>query len=77
MREEHTMSSRFTDDLGLVPVGQYVLATAQALLLHLHLEDAPQPRQEAAVAEWLKTHPPGRGMQDTLRSNGFGHLLED
>lgn len=71
------MTIRFTDELGLVDPGQYVPATVQELLIHLKLEDAPRPRQEAAIVGWLKTHPAGKAMQFTLRSHGFGHLLDN
>jgi hypothetical protein len=50
----------------------------QTLLTHLHLEDAPRSKQEAAIREWLKSHPaePGSMMEYSLRHKGFGHLLE-
>lgn len=71
------MTSRFCDDnLGLVPRESYVPTTVQALLMHLDLEDAPRAQQESAISEWLKTHPPGRAMVFTLKSKGFGHLLD-
>ncbi|MGV0741455.1 hypothetical protein [Mycolicibacterium sp. XJ870] len=69
--------SKFSDNLDLVAREGYVPTTAQALLAHLQLDDAPRPRQEAAIKDWLKMHPPGRAMEFTLRRKGFGHLLDN
>lgn len=68
--------SRFSDDVDLVAPNEYVPTTAVTLLAHLHLTDAPRPRQEAAIADWIKAHRVGRAMEFTLRSGGFGHLLD-
>lgn len=68
--------SRFWDDLDLIAPQDYVPTTAQELLAHLRLEDAPRATQEAAVRDWLKNHPPGRAMVFTLRDSGFGHLVD-
>lgn len=70
------MTSRFSDNLNLVAPEGYVPATVQALLAHLHLENASAARQEDGIRGWLKTHEPGRTMIFTLRRKGFGHLLD-
>ncbi|MEB3048912.1 hypothetical protein KV112_04010 [Mycolicibacter sp. MYC123] len=70
------MTSRFSDDLHLVAPEDYVPGTVQALLAHLHLENASRHQQEDGIRGWLKTHEPGRTMIFTLRSKGFGHLLD-
>ncbi|TDO18142.1 hypothetical protein EV580_1324 [Mycobacterium sp. BK086] len=70
------MSERFSDNLDLVAPADYVPTSALALLNHLHLDDADRARQEAGIRDWLRTHTPGRAMVFTLKSEGFGHLLE-
>jgi hypothetical protein len=67
--------SRFTDDLNLIAPTDYIPTSAQALLLHLHLEDAPRTQQETAIRTWLQEHTPGKLMTLTLKRKGFGHLL--
>ena len=74
-QSEHVSDSRFWDDLHLVPVDEYVPATVQALLRHLHAEFSERADQEARIRDWLATHPPGPMMTYSLRDSGFGHLL--
>lgn len=69
------MTCRYSDALGLVDPGTIVPATVQELLAYLGLTSAPRPRQEAAITDWLKLHPPGRLMRFTLQSHGFEQLL--
>lgn len=68
--------SRFSDDLELVAPQDYVPTSLPALLRHLHIEQAPRSKQEAAVRSWLKEHPPGKLMAYSLDRMGFGHLID-
>jgi hypothetical protein len=71
------VSDRFSDNLALVAVDDYVPTTVHALLIHLRLDQAPRDRQENGIRDWLDSHPPGRGMAYTMTRSGFGHLLNN
>jgi hypothetical protein len=50
---------RFADDLVFVAYEAYQPNTIHALLAHVHFDDVPRPKREAAIRAWVCERPPG------------------
>ena len=68
---------KWDDDIPLQPRGTVQPSTVSALLRSLHLTNAPEKKQEAALRDWLRDHKPSPLMEHSLRRKGFERLLDE